>query len=92
MGKPIVQFDLMEGRNSAGEASIYAKGNDAVDFADKILELLANPEKRKQMGEIGMRRMTEKLEWRYQIPILLKAYGRKDWEATQDSQLKPIFK
>ena len=92
MGKPIVQFDLMEGRNSAGEASVYAKGNDAVDFADKILELLADPEKRKQMGEIGMRRMTEKLEWRYQIPVLLKAYGRKDWEATQDSQLKPIFK
>ena len=96
MGKPIVQFDLMEGRNSAGEASVYAKGNDAIDFADKILELLADPEKRKQMGEIGMRRMTEKLEWRYQIPTLLKAYGCEDWEkaiaSNQDLQLNLISK
>ena len=96
MGKPIVQFDLMEGRNSAGEASVYAEGNNAVDFADKILELLADPEQRKQMGEIGMRRMTEKLEWRYQIPTLLKAYGCEDWEkaiaSNQDLQLNLISK
>lgn len=96
MGKPIVQFDLMEGRNSAGEASVYAEGNNAIDFADKILELLADPQKRKQMGEIGMRRMTEKLEWRYQIPTLLKAYGCEDWEkaiaSNQDLQLNLISK
>ncbi len=96
MGKPIVQFDLMEGRNSAGEASVYAEGNNAIDFADKILELLADPEQRKQMGEIGMRRMTEKLEWRYQIPTLLKAYGCEDWEkaiaSNQDLQLNLISK
>ncbi len=79
MGKPIVQFDLIEGRRSAEDASAYAKGNDAIDFADKILELLANPERRTQMGAIGLRRMEEKLEWRYQIPTLLKAYGCKDW-------------
>ena len=34
------------------------------------------------MGAIGMRRMKEKLEWRYQIPILLKAYGVKDCSKT----------
>ncbi|MDJ0898988.1 MAG: glycosyltransferase family 4 protein [Xenococcus sp. MO_188.B8] len=79
IGKPIVQFDLMEGRRSAGEASVYAKGNDAIDFADKILELLADPEQREQMGAIGLRRMEEKLEWRYQIPTLLQAYGVKNW-------------
>ncbi len=82
MGKPIVQFDLLEGRYSAREASVYAKGNDSIDFADKILELLADPQKREQMGAIGMRRMKEKLEWRYQIPILLKAYGVKDCSKT----------
>ncbi|MDJ0596062.1 MAG: glycosyltransferase family 4 protein [Pleurocapsa sp. MO_226.B13] len=82
MGKPIVQFDLLEGRHSAREASVYAKGNDSIDFADKILELLADPQKREEMGAIGMRRMKEKLEWRYQIPILLKAYGVKDCSKT----------
>ncbi len=78
MGKPIVQFDLMEGRRSAAEASVYAEGNNAVDFAEKILQLLANPELRQQMGAIGLQRMQESLEWRYQIPQLLAAYGCED--------------
>lgn len=96
MGKAIVQFDLMEGRNSAGEASVYAEGNNTVDFANKILELLADPEARKRMGAIGIRRMKEQLEWRYQIPPLLRAYGCKDWlevtEKNKDLQLNLISK
>ncbi|AOY84353.1 MAG: glycosyltransferase family 4 protein [Moorea sp. SIO1G6] len=75
MGKPIVQFDLLEGRRSAAGASVYAKGNDEVDFAEKILELIEDPERRKQMGLEGQCRMKEKLEWRYQAPKLLDAYG-----------------
>ncbi len=43
MKKPIVQFDVVEGRVSAGDASLYAKPNDPVDFAEKIVELLADP-------------------------------------------------
>jgi glycosyltransferase involved in cell wall biosynthesis len=75
MGKPIVQFDLLEGRRSAEGASVYAEGNNIVDFAEKIVELLASPERRQQMGMEGRRRMEEKLEWRHQIPILLAAYN-----------------
>ena len=41
--KPIVQFDLKEGRASAGEASLYARRNDPVDFADKIDEAPRRP-------------------------------------------------
>src|SRR5207248_480996 len=33
LGKPIVQFDLTEGRFSAQSASLYARRNDAVDLA-----------------------------------------------------------
>ncbi|MHC0065617.1 glycosyltransferase family 4 protein [Nostoc sp. UIC 10890] len=78
MGKPIVQFDLLEGRRSAEGASVYAKGNDVVDFADNILELLEDTERRKKMGELGRQRMEEKLEWRHQVPKLLEAY-QKVW-------------
>ncbi len=67
MGKPIVQFDLLEGRCSAEGASVYAKGNDVVDFANNILELLEDVERRQQMGELGRKRMEEKLEWRHQV-------------------------
>jgi glycosyltransferase involved in cell wall biosynthesis len=75
LGKPIVQFELREGRRSAGDASLYATPNDEIEFADKILELLSSPEKREQMGTEGQRRMKEMLEWRHQAPKLLEAYA-----------------
>ncbi|MDZ8024177.1 MAG: glycosyltransferase family 4 protein [Nostoc sp. DedQUE01] len=76
MGKAIVQFDLREGRRSAQEASLYAKPNDEVEFAEKILELLDSPERREKIGAEGRRRMEEILEWQYQAPKLLEAYDR----------------
>jgi glycosyltransferase involved in cell wall biosynthesis len=74
LGKPIVQFDLTEGRYSAQEASLYARKNDEVDFADKVLYLLEHPEERKRMGEFGRRRIEQELEWQHQAPKLLAAY------------------
>jgi glycosyltransferase involved in cell wall biosynthesis len=75
LGKPIVQYDLREGRRSAAGASLYAKPNNEVEFAEKILELLDAPERRAEMGAEGKRRMEEVLEWRHQAPKLLEAYG-----------------
>lgn len=75
LGKPIVQFDLTEGRFSAQQASLYAKRNDEVDFAEKILELLDNEALRSQMGEFGRQRVSNELEWKYEAPKLLAAYG-----------------
>jgi len=80
MGKAIVQFDLREGRRSAQEASLYAKPNDEVEFAEKILELLDSPERREKIGAQGRRRMEENLEWQYQAPKLLEAY-EKIWQS-----------
>lgn len=74
LSKPIVQYNLLEGRRSALEASLYARPGDIKDFADKIIYLLENPNKRKEMGEFGRNRMVEKLEWNYQKKILLTAY------------------
>ena len=74
LGKPIVQFDLTEGRFSAQDASLYAQRNDPVDFAAKLLELIDDPQKRAAMGAFGRRRVREALEWRYEAPKLLAAY------------------
>ena len=74
LGKPIVQFDLAEGRYSAQRASLYARKNDAVDLAAKILELLDDPVRRAEMGDYGRRRVENELEWRYEAPKLLAAY------------------
>lgn len=74
--KPIVQFDLTEGRVSAGEASLYALANDPVDMADKIEALLASPEERERRGAIGATRVAETLSWDHQAPPLIEAYTR----------------
>ncbi len=74
LGKPIVQFDLAEGRFSAGEASLYARPNDAVDLAAKILDLLADDRARARMGEFGRERVVKELSWSNEAPKLLAAY------------------
>jgi glycosyltransferase involved in cell wall biosynthesis len=74
LGKPIVQFDLAEGRFSAGEASLYARRNDAADLALKIAELLDDPARRAAMGAFGRRRVENELEWRHEAPKLIAAY------------------
>lgn len=72
--KPIVQFDFCEGKYSAQESSLYAKKGDKKDFAEKILYLLDNPGLRKKMGDYGYQRIKNKLDWKYSVPELLKAY------------------
>jgi len=74
--KPVVQFDLAEGRASAGEASLYARANDAVDFADQIAILIADPALRSRMGSLGRQRVLEQLGWDHSVPQLLAAYDR----------------
>ncbi|WP_419176483.1 glycosyltransferase family 4 protein [Desulfosediminicola sp.] len=74
LGKPIVQFDLTEGRFSAQDASLYAKKNDIVDMAEKIVQLLEDPVVREKMGELGRNRVIKELEWKYEAPKLLLAY------------------
>ena len=74
--KPVVQFDLKEGRASAGEASVYARANDPKDFASKIAELMDAPDRRVEMGRIGRARVLESLSWAHSVPKLLAAYDR----------------
>jgi glycosyltransferase involved in cell wall biosynthesis len=74
LGKPMVQFDLAEGRFSAREASLYARRNDFKDLGEKIVELLDDPQRRRIMGAYGRRRVERELEWRYEAPKLLAAY------------------
>ena len=74
LGKPIVQFDLTEGKYSAREASLYAKPNDAVDMAKKIVELLDDEEKRKEMSAFGRKRVVEELSWEHTSKALLDGY------------------
>jgi glycosyltransferase involved in cell wall biosynthesis len=74
--KPIVQFDVTEGRYSAGDASLYAASNDTSDMAAKILSLIDDPEKSAQMGQYGRNRVETELSWDHQVDTLIAAYTR----------------
>lgn len=83
LGKPIVQFDLTEGKVSAQGASLYAEKNNATDLAEKIVYLLSNPAVMKEMSEIGKYRVINELEWQHEEPKLLAAYAAvKESDAT----------
>ena len=77
LGKPIVQFDGIEGRFSAQEASLYSNGDvGVVDFSEKLLWLLDHPEERERMGQSGRRRIEKELAWEYSVQNLIAAYER----------------
>lgn len=72
---PVVQFDLTEGRVSAGDAALYAgRENDPAALAEAILELADDEERRREMGAKGRARMENALEWRHQVPKLVGLY------------------
>ncbi|WP_268220950.1 glycosyltransferase family 4 protein [Streptomyces sp. EMB24] len=74
MGRPIVSFDLKEARVSAGEAAVYAMGDDEGEFAALIARLLDDPEQRSRMGKSGQERINGPLAWRNSQAALLAAY------------------
>jgi glycosyltransferase involved in cell wall biosynthesis len=88
LAKPIVQFELTEGRFSAREASLYARPNDARDFAEKIVTLLDDPDRRERMGRFGRHRVERQLAWQYEAPKLLAAYDALFTSSAASRRLK----
>jgi glycosyltransferase involved in cell wall biosynthesis len=74
LGKPVVQFDLKEGRVSAADASLYARANDVADLVQKMISLLADEELCKSMGTLGRARVEQVLSWQHEAPRLVAAY------------------
>ncbi len=73
-GRPVVLFDLTEGRRAAGDAALYARPNEPADFAAKILQLLDSEPLRRDLGRRGRRRIEESLNWDREKGSLLEAY------------------
>jgi glycosyltransferase involved in cell wall biosynthesis len=73
---PVVLFDLKEGRRIAESAALYASPDDAIDFAEKIIRLLNSESLRRELGELGRRRVEDRLNWDVEKVSLLDAYER----------------
>ena len=74
LGIPFVQFDLKEGRRTAGDAALYAKDNDPVDLAANMLQIADDAGLRSELAERGQNRARGMLRWDAEGEQLLKAY------------------
>jgi glycosyltransferase involved in cell wall biosynthesis len=76
LGRPVVSFDLVEARVSAGEAAVYAQPNEDASFASCIESLLDDPELRRRLGVTGSSRFERELSWDRSRDQLVRAYER----------------
>ena len=63
---PVVAFDLVETRVSAGRSAVYVPPNDVGAYARAIVRLLDDPDERARMGRLGRQRVVEELSWAHQ--------------------------
>ena len=73
MGRPVVQFPLVEMERICGDTTVYARNADPSDLANKIVELLDDPARREQLGSSARRRVLDGQMWPDQIPMLVAA-------------------
>ena len=73
--RPIVSFDLLETRVSAGDAALYVSQDSPTLFGDAVLQLLDDPPRRQRMGERGLDRVQRLLHWGRSREYLLSAYA-----------------
>lgn len=73
-GLPCVAFDSPVNREILGEVGIYAKPADALDFADCLESLLADPVKRFRLAEESRRKAVDEHSWEQRGEKLQQVY------------------
>jgi glycosyltransferase involved in cell wall biosynthesis len=74
IARPVVSYDLVESRFTAGDAALYATPNDPRSFVRCIETLLDDADLRTSMGKIGRDRVERKFSWEHSARNLLEAY------------------
>jgi glycosyltransferase involved in cell wall biosynthesis len=73
-GLPVVAFELLETRRTAGDAVAYAPDGDIAALADEVARLAADPARRAELALAGRAR-AEELVWERSEATLLAAYS-----------------
>jgi glycosyltransferase involved in cell wall biosynthesis len=73
---PIISFDLLETRRSAGDAAFYVEEEDPKMFAQALVDLLDDKARRERMSEIGLQRSIELVGLDLSRKALVEAYSR----------------
>jgi glycosyltransferase involved in cell wall biosynthesis len=76
---PVVAFDLRETRVSAADAAVYVQPagspeQDVRGYAEAIVELIDDNEKRALMGKLGRARVEDVLAWSHSERAYLHVY------------------
>ncbi len=79
---PVVAFDLRETRVSAADAAVYAQPNDIRDYAQAIVGLIDDEDRRAELGKIGRVRVEEELAWSHQERAYISVYERMTGSVT----------
>lgn len=72
-GLPVLAFDLQETRVSAGDAAAYA-ADGARAFAEELVALVDDPDRRAEMAARGRARVVEKLAWIHQQAAYVRVF------------------
>lgn len=75
-GLPVVAFDLVETRVSAGPAAVYVPAGDVAGYAQAIVELLDHEDARAAMSRHGRLRIETELGWPHQREAYVRVYDR----------------
>ena len=73
---PIAMFELTECRRIAGDAALYAGGNDPRALAAAISNLITSPATRSVKGDFGRQRLEAEFAWSHQKAAYLDVYRR----------------
>jgi len=78
LGMPVILSDLPPTREFVSDrsAAIAVRPDDAGDYAEAIDALLADPDRRKQMGEAGRAKIAGGLNWDAEATRLVALYDR----------------
>jgi glycosyltransferase involved in cell wall biosynthesis len=72
-GLPVLAFDLQETKVSAGDAAVYA-ADGARAFAEELVALVDDPDRRADMAARGRERVVEKLAWTHQQTAYVRVF------------------
>jgi len=75
-GLPVVAFDLKETRVSAGDAACYVESGDVAAYAQALVDLLDEEERREAMGRAGRARIEDELGWPHQRTAYVNVYDK----------------
>lgn len=71
---PVVGYDLVENRRSAGDAGVYVTEDSAVALGDAIADLVDDEPRRARLGAIGRARIVDGLRWSAQVPTYVRVF------------------